>query len=114
MIWFLRIAALFVLLTMLCVTSWASLQLPLWQTPRAVVLHPWFIATMFDTYFGFLTFYLWLAYRETSWRARILWLLAILALGNIAMSSYLLLLVWRLPPDAPLARVLLRPSARDP
>lgn len=110
MIWFLRIASLCVLITMLCVSSWASLQMPLWQTPRAVVLHPWFIATMFDTYFGFLTFYVWLAWRETSWRARVLWLLAILALGNIAMSSYVLLIVWRLPPDAPLSRVLLRPS----
>lgn len=112
MIWFLRIASLCVLITMLCVTSWASLQMPLWQTPRAVVLHPWFIATMFDTYFGFLTFYVWLAWRETSWRARVLWLLAILALGNIAMSSYVLLIVWRLPPDAPLSRVLLRSSVR--
>ncbi len=114
MIWFLRIAALCVLVTMLCVTSWASLQMPLWQTPRAVALHPWFIATLFDTYFGFLTFYAWLAWRETSWRARLLWLLAILALGNIAMSSYLLWIVWRLPTDAPPWRVLLRPGTRAP
>lgn len=112
MIWFLRLASLGVLISMLCVTGWASLQLPLWQTPRALVLHPWFIATLFDTYFGFLTFYVWLAYRESSWRARLLWLVAILALGNIAMSSYVLLIVWRLPPAAPIARVLLRPGSR--
>jgi hypothetical protein len=113
LIWFLRIAFSGVLLTMLCVTSWASAQLPLWQTPRALVLHPWFIATMFDTYFGFLTFYVWLAYRESSLLARLLWLIAILLLGNIAMASYVLLIVWRLPADAPVSRVLLRPAARS-
>ena len=113
MIWFLRIAFGIVLATMLCVTGWASAQLPLWETPRAVALHPWFIATMFDTYFGFLTFYVWLAYRETSLLARLLWLIAILALGNIAMASYMLLIVWRLPADAPVSRVLLRPTPRD-
>jgi hypothetical protein len=110
MIWFLRIAATVVLICMLCVTGWAGHQLPLWETPRQVVLHPWFIATLFDCYFGFLTFYTWLAYRERSLTARLLWLVAILALGNIAMSTYVLLIVWRLPPDAPLARVLLRPE----
>lgn len=111
MIWFLRIAFMLVLVTMLCATSWASWQCALWKTPRELVLHPWFIATLFDTYFGFLTFFVWLAYRESSWLARLLWLVAILALGNIAMSSYMLLLLWRLPADASMAQVLLRPSA---
>jgi predicted permease len=108
MIWFLRIAFLFVLVTMLCATSWASSQCALWKTPKAVVTHPWFIATLFDCYFGFLTFYLWLAYKETSYIARILWLIAILLLGNIAMSSYMLWTLFRLPADAKLEQVLLR------
>jgi hypothetical protein len=110
MIWFVRIASLGVVVTMLCVTSWASVQLPLWQTPRAVVMHPWFIATLFDTYFGFLTFYTWLAWRESSWVARVLWLIAILLLGNIAMSGYLAWISWRLPADASFRRLLLRPQ----
>jgi len=108
MIWFLRIAFLFVLVTMLCATSWASSQCALWKTPQALVTHPWFIATLFDCYFGFLTFYLWLAYKETSYIARILWLIAILLLGNIAMSSYMLWTLFRLPADAKLEQVLLR------
>jgi hypothetical protein len=111
MIWLLRIAFTGVLLTMLSVTGWASTMLPLWQTPRSLLLHPWFIATIFDCYFGFLTFYLWLAYRESSWLARILWLIAILALGNIAMSAYMLLSLWSLPADAPIDRLLLRREA---
>lgn len=108
MIWFLRIAFAGVLVTMLCATSWASLQCPLWQTPQAVVGHPWFIATLFDCYFGFLTFYAWLAYKETGWFARAAWLIAILLLGNIAMSSYLLITLFRLPADARIEQLLLR------
>jgi hypothetical protein len=111
MIWFLRIAFAVVLISMLCVTSWASALLPLWQTPRTLMLHPWFIATLFDCYFGFLTFYLWVAYGETSWLARALWLLAILALGNIAMSSYMLIALWRLLANASIDRLLLRQPA---
>jgi hypothetical protein len=85
--------------------------LPLWQTPRSLLLHPWFIATLFDCYFAFLTFYLWLAYREPRWLARGLWLIAILALGNITMAAYMLLSLWRLPADAPIDRLLLRREA---
>ena len=108
MIWFLRIAFSAVLVIMLCVSSWASLQCPLWKTPQAVVTHPWFIATLFDTYFGFLTFYAWLVYKETGWFARVAWLIAILLLGNIAMSTYMLVTLYRLPSDAGMERVLLR------
>jgi hypothetical protein len=108
MIWFLRLVFTGVLVTMLCVTSWAGWHCALWQTPRAVVTHPWFIATLFDCYFGFLTFYAWLFYKEPSWLARTGWLIAILALGNIAMSGYLLITLCRLPANAPVARILLR------
>ena len=38
MIWFLRIAFLFVLVTMLCATSWASLQVPL--HPKSEKIQP--------------------------------------------------------------------------
>jgi len=111
MIWFLRLAFTVVLISMLCVTGWASLQMPFWHTPQAVVTHPWFIATLFDTYFAFLTFWLWLAYRETSWIARIAWLIAILALGNIAMATYMLSLLWRMPANSSMRQLLLRPDA---
>jgi len=108
MIWLLRIAFGVVLVSMLAVTSWASMEVALWKTPRAVATHPWFIATLFDTYFAFLTFYLWLAYKETSNVARALWLVAILLLGNIAMATYMLIQLFRLPANATLEELLLR------
>src|SRR5436190_23395785 len=97
MIWALRIVFSIVLVTMLCVTTWASNIVALWNTPREVLAHPWFIATLFDTYFAFLTFWFWVAYKERSNVARVAWLIAILLLGNIAMATYLLVQLFKLP-----------------
>jgi len=108
MIIFLRIAFSFVLVAMLAVTSWASLQLPIWAIPENVTKHPWFIATLFDTYFAFLTFYCWVAYKERGVVARVVWLLAILILGNIAMAGYMLIQLFRLPTTASMEDLLLR------
>jgi predicted permease len=108
MIWFLRIAFIIVLIAMFAVTGWASSVVALWNTPRAVATHPWFIATLFDTYFAFLTFYAWVAYKETSNVARVVWLLAILLLGNIAMATYMLIRLFRLPANATMEQLLLR------
>jgi len=104
----LRIFFSIVLLSMLAVTGWASLECALWNTPRAVATHPWFIATLFDTYWGFLTFYCWLAYKERSWTAKIGWLIGILLLGNIAMAIYMLIQLFRVPTTATIEDVLLR------
>ncbi len=70
--------------------------------------NPWLVATLFDAYFGFLWFWLWVAYRETSWLARGVWLLLILLLGNMAMAAYVLIALWRLPPGASVEQLLLR------
>ncbi len=110
MIIFLRICFIIVLVSMLAATGWASSCVALWKTPRAVATHPWFIATLFDTYFAFLTFYAWVAYKETGTAARILWLLAILLLGNIAMAIYMLRQLFRLPTTGTMADLLLRKS----
>lgn len=108
MIWFLRIAAIVVLLSMLAVTTWASSHVALWKMPREVATHPWFIATLFDTYFAFIAFWAWVAYKETSNLARIAWLVAILLLGNIAMAIYALRELFRVPTTASIEDVLLR------
>jgi hypothetical protein len=91
---------------MLWVTTWASLQCPLFAVPREVFGHPWFIATLFDAYWGFLTFFVWVAYKQTSWLARGSWFIAIMLLGNIAMAAYCLRELFNLPRDGRLADVL--------
>ena len=57
---------------------------------------------------AFLTFYAWVGYKETSAVARVLWLLGILLLGNIAMAAYMLNQLFRLPADAKIEALLLR------
>jgi predicted permease len=108
MILTLRIFFAIVLVSMLAVTSWASLQCSILKIPAPVISHPWFIATLFDTYWAFLTFYCWVVYKEVSWVARISWLVAILLLGNIAMALYMLIQLSRVPLTASIESVLLR------
>ncbi|MSU22597.1 MAG: DUF1475 domain-containing protein [Opitutus sp.] len=108
MILFLRTFFLVVLASMLGVTTWASLQCPLFAVPREVFAHPWFIATMFDAYWGFTTFFVWVCYQQTSWLARLAWFVAIMLLGNIAMASYCLAELFGTPRHGHLAGLLTR------
>lgn len=70
--------------------------------------NPWFVATLFDAYFGFLWFWLWIAYKETSNAARLVWLVLVLALGNMAMAAYALIQLATLPPGGTIEDFLLR------
>ena len=72
---------------------------------------PWFRATLADAYCGFLAFYAWVFYRERSGAARGLWFVAIMGLGNIAVSVYVLVKLLRLPPGAGAEQLLLRTPA---
>ncbi|HND62514.1 MAG TPA: DUF1475 family protein [Opitutaceae bacterium] len=109
MILLLRGLFLLVLASMLAVTVWAGLQCPLFGLPREVYAHPWFIAGMFDAYWGFTTFFVWVCVKRTAWTARLAWFVAIMLLGNIAMASFCLRELWRVPRDARLADVLTTP-----
>lgn len=108
MIVFLRCFFVVVLLSMLAVTSWASTHVALWRIPAEVIGHPWMIATLFDAYWGFLTFYIWMFYKEQSGLKRVSWFVAVLLLGNIAMAVYALIQLFRVPTTASLEEVLLR------
>ncbi len=70
--------------------------------------NPWFIATLFDAYFGFLWFWLWIAYKETALTARLGWLGALLLTGNMGMAIYMLVQLYKLPANAKVEDLLLR------
>ena len=106
----LRIFFFIVLLSMLAVTLWADNHTALWEIPNNVGGHPWFIVCLLDAYWGFLIFYCWVLYRETSMMARIAWLVAILLFRNIATAIYMLILLFRLPMKAGGRDILLRHS----
>jgi hypothetical protein len=106
MIHFLRGLFLVVLASMLWVTTRASLQQSLFAIPREVITNPWFIATLFDAYWAFITFYVWMAWKEQSLAARLLWFIAVIALGNIAMAVYMLVELFRVPAAGPAGEAL--------
>jgi hypothetical protein len=106
MIIFLRVLCVVVIASMVWVTSWASWRCPLFAVPRDVFTHPWFIATMFDAYWGFITFFIWVCYKQTTPLARVAWFAAIMLLGNIAMSAYCLEELLRTPRNGRFADVL--------
>jgi hypothetical protein len=98
-----------ILASMLAVTSWASLTQPIWEWQGLVRApdHAWTIATLFDAYFGFLTFYCWVWYKERA-AGRLGWFVFVMLFGNIAMAIYVLRELFRLAPGEPVANVLLR------
>jgi hypothetical protein len=103
-----------ILAAMLVVTVTASLHQPLWEW-GGLTAEPdrwWTYATLADAYFGFLTFYAWVFYKETRAAARAGWFVAIMLLGNIAMAVYVLLQLAKLPAGAPLSQLLIRRGDR--
>ena len=110
--------ALLVLASLIAVSVWATDKVGIMAAINDLAANaavgpsnPWFIATLFDAYFAFLWFWLWVAYKETSWIARGVWLLLILGLGNMAMAVYVLIQLMRLPADARIEQLLLRRAA---
>lgn len=104
----LQILFTFILVSLGAWTVWVCTRQPIWAwggltTPPDNL---WTIATLVDAYYGFITFYVWVLWKETRALPRTLWLAAVLALGNIAMSAYVLRQLSRLKPDDSMAVLL--------
>ncbi len=109
MIWFLRVLFMVVIGSMLGVTGWAGLHQPLGEFARSATFRePWVIATLFDAYWAFITFYVWVAWKEQRFTARLLWFVSIILLGNMAMAAYMLGQLFTVPASGSLAEVFAR------
>jgi len=108
MIWFLRVLFAVIFVCMVAVSIYASLHTAIWQLPSSLTGDRWFQATLFDAYFGFLTFFIWVAYKESNIARSVLWFVLIMLFGNMAMSAYALIQLFKVRADAPLRDVLLR------
>lgn len=97
-----------IFLWMTVMTIRTSLAVSLWGAWRGFAANPWAVATLWDAYFGFLTFYVWVVYKESKTWVRILWFLLIMGLGNIAVSLYVLIQLMRLRRDEPAETILWR------
>ena len=100
-----------ILVVMLYFTVTAGLGRGMFEAGGELWPNPWFRATLADAYCGFLAIYAWVFYRERSWVGRGLWFVAIMGLGNIAVSVYVLVRLLRLPAGAGAEKLLLRPPA---
>ncbi len=97
-----------ILLAMLAVTIYASMDRSIFHVGSQLTSDPWFQATLADAYFGFLTFYVWVAYKERRLWRKAVWLLLIMTFGNIAMSLYVLIQLAGINKDQKLSELLLR------
>lgn len=98
MIIFLRFLFIAIIASMIAVTSWAGLHQSLGEFARSETFRePWVIATLFDAYWAFICFYVWMAWKEQSLGARLLWFVATILLGNMAMAVYMLVQLFSIP-----------------
>ena len=103
----------FILVSLTAYNLWASTRQSVfdWGGLTTPPDNLWTIATLIDAYFGFLTFYVWVAYKETSLLAKVLWFVAIMTLGNMAMALYVLLKLSALRDGAGMRELLVRQDA---
>jgi hypothetical protein len=99
----------FIFLFMVVMTVRTSIEVPL--SKASFTGNPWAWATLYDAYFGFITFFCWVAWRERSLGVKMIWLLLILLLGNIAMSLYVLIQLFSLAPQAPVNELFRQKAA---
>jgi hypothetical protein len=109
MIVFLRCCFIAVLAVMTWGTVRASLTQALFDIPPEVYRNPWFQVTLFDAYFAFLTFYVWIAWKERSTPARVLWAITVVLWGNFAMATYMLRELFAVKAGASLTEVITTP-----
>lgn len=104
----LRILFGFIFLFMIYATIRASLQNNLFEVLPSLLDQPWTVMALYDAYFGFITFYTWVFYKESGLVIRILWFILIMLLGNIAMSVYVLIKLSRLKSGDGFEKLLMR------
>lgn len=112
MINFLRALFALIMLAMIGITVRASMDRSILDGGAELLDNSWGIATLADAYFGFLTYYVWVAYKERTLPRRLIWFVLIMSLGNIAMPAYALIQLFKVPSDAEIRDVLLREEDR--
>ena len=85
-----------ILLSMVAITVMASIDQSISKGVTNLWPNWWFKATLADAYFGFLTVFVWVAYKELHLWRQLLWFAAFMLLGTMAIASYILLELFKL------------------
>ena len=96
------------LLAMLSVVITASIDQNMFEAVGNIWPNWWFRATLADAYFGFITFFVWVAYKELRLWRKLVWFASIMLLGNLATSAYMLLELFKLKEGDTLETLLTR------
>jgi len=98
----------FILVSLIACTVWAGSQQSVfdWGGLTTPPDNLWTIATLLDAYYGFVTFYVWVLWKEPRTLPRVAWFAAIMLTGNIAMSAYVLRQLARLRPGESMSVLL--------
>ena len=86
----------FIFISMLTLIITAFMDRNIFEAVGTMWPNWWFKTTLADLYFGFLTFFVWVAYKEVQLWRKLLWFALIMLLGNLAISAYMLLELYRL------------------
>jgi predicted permease len=76
---------------MLLITITAAIDQNIFEAAGSMWPNWWFKATLADAYFGFLTFFVWVAYKEIHLWRKLAWFTSLMLLGNFAISAYMLI-----------------------
>ena len=85
-----------ILIGMLAVTITATIDQNIFEAVGKMWPNWWFKATLADAYFGFLTFFVWVAYKEIHMWRKLVWFALLMLFGNFAVSAYMLLELYKL------------------
>jgi hypothetical protein len=91
----LRVITGLILFSMIVLTVVAVQEASLKDAGSALWKDAWFRLTLADAYFGFLIVYMWVVYKERTLWSRIVWFILFMALGNMAVSAYILIQLFR-------------------
>ena len=97
-----------ILLAMLSVIITASIDQNMFEAVSTMWSNWWFRTTVADLYFGFITFFVWVAYKELRLWRKLVWFASIMLLGNVATSAYMLLELFKLKEGDTLQTLLTR------
>ena len=108
MIRVLKIVFATILFLMLLIVITAGLNQNMLEAVRQIWPNWWFKVTLLDAYCGFLTIFVWVAYKERLMWRKLVWFAAFMLLGNVAISSYVLLELAKLRESEPFDTLLTR------
>jgi hypothetical protein len=109
---FLQLFFIFVLVVMSYGTVVASMDRNVVSAFQDLWHDPWFKVTLYDTYFAFAVFYLWLFYKESCFLKRILWFVLLFLLGNFTIAIYMLIQLSKMKDQDSLNSLLTRREER--